>query len=219
MSLGKHAAVLQDFISKIRAFGASSVTEEIQGKKPDRIPNPTQEQAKQMIREYEAPLHEIRKMDTLVSALDHYCLAFPLIVKDLNDHATENPPVTFVCRKLLLASLHAVVGLFEVYFKGHYKLATLEKSNHSTVKERFFSYRLLDYVRVLQIASWFIPVAPVYTPPDGSKKLYKLLEPLFKAVENEQLYVSLTSKFNRMQSFWKGQAERDLINQGRVIPR
>lgn|SRR3990167_3219895 len=218
MSLGKHAVVLQDFIAKIRSLGATSVADELQGKKGDKITNPTQEQAKQIIKEYDTPMHEIRKADTLVSSLDHYCLAFPLLVKDLHEFAQENPPITFVVRKLLVASLHAVVGLFEVYFKGHYKLAVLEKSNHSSVKERFFSYRLLDYVRLLQITSWFIPVAPIYTPPDGIKKLYKIIEPLFKAVESDQLYNSLMSKLNRIQSFWKGQAERDLVNQGRVIP-
>jgi hypothetical protein len=218
MSLGKHALVLQDFIAKIKSLGATTVNDEIQGKRPDKIANPTQEQAKQLIKEYEGPLSEIRKMDNLVSALDHYCLAFPLIVKDLNEFAQENPPITFVVRKLLVASLHSVVGVFELYFKGHYKLATLEKSNHTSVKERFFSYRLLDYVRTLQITSWFIPVTPVYITPENVKKLYKVLEPLFKAVESDQLYTSIMSKLNRIQSFWKSQAERDLVNQGRVIP-
>lgn len=79
-------------------------------------------------------------------------------------------------------------------------MAALDKSGEH--KEKFLNYRLLDYVRILQIASWFVPISPILKP--ANKKIYAELEPLFKSVESDSLYSTLESRLQKISLYWKG---------------
>jgi ERCC4-related helicase len=79
------------------------------------------------------------------------------------------------------------------------------------------SVRVVDYVRLVQITMWFVPLKPVIEIQP--KEFYSIVEPLFKSIESEQLYMTLQKKVQRMSLFWKSQAERDKMNKGRDVPR
>lgn len=161
----------------------------------------------------EAVVSTIRKADTLVPVLDAFCAVLPLILKEISAHEAEDPPLSFVLKNLAVSAVSSVISLFDLYYKAHYRIANFEKND--SVRERFMSYRLFDYVRLLQVASWFVPITPIF--PEIDRKFYLTIEPLYKAVESDQIYSTFESKSLRLSNYWKSQAERDLINQGREV--
>jgi hypothetical protein len=212
--LAQHGAYLQDFIAKVKQISASQMLAEIEDRKLKDSTVMKPEEAKALNKKMDSEVNEIRKQDTLIPALDHFCAALPLVIAEITKHEEEDPPISFVLKNLVVGAISSVIGLFEYYYKMHYRIANFERND--SVKDRFASYRLIDYVRLLQIAAWFVPIRPIYKAPDC--KIYQHLDPLFKAAESDSLYTTLESKSQKLSNYWKTQAERDLINLGRAIP-
>jgi hypothetical protein len=211
--LAAHGVYLQDYIGKVKQLATTALTAELEDSKMRENKTTKPEAARELNRDMDNMINNIRKVDTLVPALDAFCGSLPLIVKEINIHEAEDPPLSFVLKNLVVAAVSSTVNLFDLYYRTHYRMANFEKND--SVRDRFFSFRVVDYVRLLQILSWFIPVCPVF--PDIDRKMYTQIEPLFKAVESDQIYSVFESKTSKLANYWKSQAERDLMNQGREI--
>lgn len=213
--LSIYGTYLQDFIAKVKYLAASNLTAELEDSKTKKNEIMKPEVAtKELNRQMDVAANDIRKADTLIPVLDNYCSVLPLIIRDISLHEEDDPPISFVLKNLVVGSLSGIISLFQMYFRLHYKIANFEKND--AVKDKFMSYRLLDYVRLLQILSWFVPVTPVFSSPN--RKVYTELEPLFKAIESDLIYTTLESKTQKLSMYWRSQAERDLIHQGRALP-
>lgn len=211
--LAAHGVYLQDYIGKVKQLLTTAYTDKLDDARLRDSKPMKPEESKELTRGLDDVVHNIRKVDTLVPALDAYCGALPLVVKEITASEEENPQLAKVLKNLVVASVACTVSLFDLYYRAHYRLANLEKND--TVREKFSSFRLLDYVRLLQIVSWFLPVCPVL--PEMDRKLFGFLEPLFKATESDQIYSTFETKTTKLGNYWKSQAERDLMNQGREI--
>jgi hypothetical protein len=154
--------------------------------------------------------------ESLIQALDVFCEVLPEIIQAINQNEMENPTVSFLLKNLVLGAVNTVLALFESYYRAHYTLAGFEQDS-GAIKERYLSVRVVDYVRLVQITMWFVPLKPVIEIQP--KEFYSIVEPLFKSIESEQLYMTLQKKVQRMSLFWKSQAERDKMNKGRDVPR
>lgn len=210
-----HIKYLQDFMAKINSYSTSPLTSEIGGQNFKAAPDLSKAaQARALEEKIDAAVFKITKEAGLPPVLDNYCATLPLIIKEVSDRAEEDPMMAYVLRNLVVASLLSVISLLQFFYRIHYKLANLKRN--PDMKEGLLNYKLVDYIRLMQIIGWFVPVSPVFNPP--SRRIYAELEPLFKAVESEQLYSSIFGRFQKMGSYWRAQSERDLINQGRSIP-
>ena len=210
----QHGSYLQDFIAKIKQASASNLLNEIEDRKLRDSTVMKPEAAKALNKQMDDEVNNLRKLDTLIPAMDHYCAVLPIVIADIVKHEAEDPPIYFALKNLVLGSISSVLGLFDYYYKMHYRIANFERND--SVRDRFASYRLIDYVKIVQIAGWFVPIKPIYKEP--TCKIYQLLEPLFKACESDSFYTTLESRSQKLANYWKSQAERDLINQGRAIP-
>jgi hypothetical protein len=154
--------------------------------------------------------------ESLIHALDVFCEVLPEIIQAVNSNEMENTTVAFLLKNLVVGSVNTVLALFEAYYRAHYSLAGFEQDS-GPIRERYLSVRVVDYVRLVQISFWFVPLKPVIEIQP--KEYYSIVEPLFKSVESDQLYMTLQKKVQRMSLFWKAQAERDKMNQGREVPK
>lgn len=211
--LATHGVYLQDFIGKLKQYATTNFAEELADGKLRENKAMKPEAAREQNSNLDNAVHNIRKADTLVPALDAFCGALPQIVKEISTHEAENPPLSFVLKNLVVAAVSSAISLFDLYYRIHYKMANFEKND--SVRDRFFSYRLMDYVRLLQVISWFVPISPVL--PEIDRKIYTFIEPLYKATESDQIYTTFETKTTKLANYWKSQAERDLMNQGREI--
>ena len=216
-SLGKYTLYLQDFIGKVKSFTVSQAAEQIKEMAAKIEGSRNSEQNKQLKAAVEETTNQVRRGgESLVHALDVYCEVLPEIIQAVNQNEMENTTVAFLLKNLVVGSVNTVLALFESYYRAHYTLAGFEQDS-GPIKERYFSTRIVDYVRLVQITLWFVPLKPVIEIQP--KEYYAVVEPLFKSVESDQLYMTLQKKVQRMASFWKSQAERDKMNKGRDVPK
>ena len=110
--LAPYGVYLQDFTSKIKQFATSTADIDQSKNKKQQSAVAVLDSNKETIREFEAVSQEIRKEGMLIFALDNYCAILPQIVKQITAHEAEDPPVSFVLKNLVTASIQAVVSLF-----------------------------------------------------------------------------------------------------------
>jgi len=213
-TLSQYADYLQLFLSKLKFYSATNIEQEMIEENAKIQATSLDEQARKQASLEEA-IKSINQGNSIFGTLDHFCALLPVMAKDISAQEMEDPPLSFFLKNLLAASVNSMISLFTLYYRLHLRLASLE--HNSSAKSRYYDSRLVDYIRVLQVASWFVPVCTVFVSP-SNKKVYDHLEPLFKSVESDQLYTSLDSRLQKIAQFWRTQGERDLINQGREVP-
>lgn len=204
---------LQNYIAKIKALTSTSLPDldnlRSQNKDPSKA-NITED----TLAELDRLSSEIRRSDSLVGCLDNYCSVLPIIVKEITTAHSEDQEALAFVKNLVLVSIGVTLSLFQLYFKIHFRRNEFDKAK--TQKEKFLVFRAVDYVRVLQILSWFSPIQPNLKPLN--KKLCNELEPILKSVESENMYQAIDYRFQKIAVFWKSQAERDVIHSGRSVP-
>jgi hypothetical protein len=216
-SLGKFTLYLQDFIGKVKSYTVSQAADQIKEMAAKLEGSRNSEPNKQLKAMIEDTTVQVRRGgESLIQALDVFCEVLPEIIQAINQNEMENPTVSFLLKNLVLGAVNTVLALFESYYRAHYTLAGFEQDS-GAIKERYLSVRVVDYVRLVQITMWFVPLKPVIEIQP--KEFYSIVEPLFKSIESEQLYMTLQKKVQRMSLFWKSQAERDKMNKGRDVPR
>lgn len=211
--LSQYGTYLQDFISRAKSISATNMLEDINGTKV-RKGNMIPEQSRELVKNIDAVGERIRKSENILGLMDTYSAVLPIVINSINEHEKEDPPLAFVLKRLVVASVMSCISLMDLYYKVFYRIANIEHNN--VYKERFNDFRLVDYVRIMQITAWFSPVRPVFTP--SPKKVYQVLEPMLKSVETDSLYGTLESRLQKLSIFWRSQAERDILYQGRDIP-
>lgn len=109
--LAPYGAYLQDFIARVKYFSASTGDiDEAKVKKGGAVAQ--LESNKETLKEFEAIATEIRKEGALLNALDNYCAILPTIIKEISTYETEDPPISYVLKNLVVASLNSVISLF-----------------------------------------------------------------------------------------------------------